>query len=402
MATPPLNPALFSLDREHLWLWVMHCSEGPIPRATLRAVRAFLYKELEPWDLKWKEDYLGLPEATRREAARLLGALPSDLSLTATTSSGLLAVSLGFPWEPGDEVVAPLGEFPSNAWPWIAQQARGVAFREVPLWEGHRAGEGAWQSTPPPASLDPEARLLEALGPRTKVLACSWVRFQDGLKLDLARLGAGCAARGVALVVDGIQGCGTTPLSLEGVSAFATGGHKGLLTPQGLGVLWTDAAFRQRLLPQGTWLSVEQGTDFSRPSTDFARDFLVDGRRLEAGSPSLMLAAAFRESLHLLNQAGTPAIASNVARLQRRMLERLAGSLWAEEARRLWALLDQDRLGPILAFHHRGLGLEGMLALVQRGLRQGIYATVREGYLRIAFHGWHKEDDVDRLVAWLT
>jgi cysteine desulfurase/selenocysteine lyase len=400
MTTSPLNPALFSLDRDHLW--VMHCSEGPIPRASLRAVRSFLYKELEPWDLKWKDDFIGLPEATRREAAKLLGAKAEDISLTPTTSSGLQAVSLGFPWEAGDEVVAPLGEFPSNAWPWIALKPRGVSFREVPLWEGHRAGAEAWATVPPPPAVDPEARLLEALGPKTKVLTVSWVRFQDGLKLDLARLAAGCARKGVALVVDGIQGCGTHPVHLEGVAAFATGGHKGLLSPQGLGMLWTDPEFRARLIPTGTWLSVEQGTDFSRPSTDFDRAFVEDGRRLEAGSPPLLMAAAFRDSLHLLNSVGIPAITSHVTKLQRKTLEGLAGSLYAEEAQRLWALLDQDRLGPILAFHHRGLGSERLQALVQRGMRHGIYASVREGYLRIAYHGWHTTADVARVLEWMT
>lgn len=400
MSTPPLNPALFSLDRDHLW--VMHCSEGPLPRASLRAVRSFLYKELEPWDLKWREDFLGLPDRTRREAALVVGAKVEDISLTATTSSGLQAVALGFPWEPGDEVVAPVGEFPSNAWPWMALASRGVTFREVPLWEGHRGGAEAWASAPPPPAVDPELRLLEALGPRTKVLTVSWVRFQDGLMLDLRRLAEGCAVKGVALVVDGIQGCGTHPVSLEGVAAFSSGGHKGLLSAQGLGLLWTDTSFRQRLIPQGTWLSVEQGTDFSRPSTDFNRSFVEDGRRLEPGSPALMMAAAFRESLALLNSVGMPRLSAHVAHLQRRTLEGLAGSLWAEEAQRLWALLDQGRLGPILSFHHRGLGPEPMQALIQRGMRQGLYASVREGYLRIAYHGWHGEADVARILAWMT
>lgn len=396
---PPLNPALFSLDRDHLW--VMHCSEGPIPRAALRSARSFLHKELEPWDLKWKEDFLGLPEATRREGARLMGARAEDISLVATTSAGLQTVALGFPWSSGDEVVAPLGEFPSNAWPWIALGPRGVAFREVPLWTNHRAGSEAWESAPPPADVDAEGRLLAALSPSTKVLALSWVRFQDGLRLDLPRLAAGCRTRNVALVLDGIQGLGTHPVNLEGLSAFACGGHKGLLSPQGLGLLWTDPEFRARLLPQGTWLSVEEGTDFSRPSTDFRRDFLPDGRRLEPGSPPLLMAAAFKESLALLNQPGPGAIAAHVEALQRRTLEGLAGSLWGEEARRLWALLDQGRLGPILAFHHRAMGQEGLQAVLQRGFRQGIFASVREGYLRVAYHGWHTDADVARVTAWL-
>lgn len=397
MPTPPLNPALFSLDADHLW--VMHCSEGPMPRSALRAVRAFLYKELQPWDLRWKEDFVGLPERTRAQGAHLLGVKATDISLTGTTSSGLQAVALGYPWESGDEVVAPLGEFPSNAWPWIALKDRGVTFREVPLWEGHQGGAEALASTPPPVGVDPEARLLAALGPHTRILTVSWVRFQDGLKLDLPRLAAGCAARGVDLVVDGIQGLGTHRPELEGVAAFACGGHKGLLAPQGLGLLWTEAGFRQRLTPTGTWLSVVQGTDFSRPSTDFDRDFLEDGRRLEPGCPPLLMAAALEASLAALNEAGPARIQAHVASLQAGLLKRLMVGPWAEEAARLTGLQAGDRLGPVLAFQGEGRDL---MALLQRGLRQGIYATVREGYLRIAFHGWHSEEDLGRLTAWMA
>ncbi|HJW34276.1 MAG TPA: aminotransferase class V-fold PLP-dependent enzyme [Holophagaceae bacterium] len=396
MSTPPLNPALFSLDSEHLWL--MHCSEGPMPRSALRACRAFLYKELQPWDLRWKEDFIGLPERCKAKAAGILGASAQDVSLTATTSSGLQVVAQGYPWRSGDEVLAPLGEFPSNAWPWLALRDRGVSFREVPLWEGHLAGSRSLESAPPPADVDPEARILAALRPETRLVTVSWVRFQDGLRLDLPRLAAGCRARGVPLVVDGIQGCGTHLPALEGVAAFATGGHKGLLAPQGLGFLWTDPAFRARLLPSGTWLSVEQGTDFSRPSTDFDRPFLEDGRRLEPGSPSLLMAATLDASLAALNEARIPAIQAHVEALQRGLLHRLARGIWAAEAARLRALLDADRLGPILAFQSRE---RDVMALMQRGLRQGIYSSVREGYLRVAFHGWHAEGDLDRIASWL-
>ena len=94
------------------------------------------------------------------------------------------------------------------------------------------------------------------------MLVVSWVRFQDGLKLDLAKLGAACRRRGIHFVVDGIQGAGTAIPSLYGVSAVATGGHKGLLGPVGQGFLWTDPLFRKLLAPTGSWLSVEDGTEF--------------------------------------------------------------------------------------------------------------------------------------------
>lgn len=398
--TAPLNPALFHFDPQVVW--VMHCAEGPMPRAAMRAVRGFLFKELRPWLVNVKEDFIGLPTAVRREAAKLLGAEADDISLVATTSEGLQRVAMGLPWQAGDEVVAPLGEFPSNVWPWKAQTSRGVSFREVPLWVGHRAGADAWSSAPPTVDADPEAALLAALSPATKILAVSWVRFQDGLKLDLHRLAEGCAARGVALVVDGIQGAGTVPVpSLEGVAAFASGGHKGLLAPQGLGFLWTDPAFRARLVPSGSWLSVEDATDFARPNTDFERDWVASGERLEAGVPNLLGCAALSESLHLLNAAGAESIAVHVKALQLRLLARLEGSAWSEEAARLLALLDADRLGAILAFHHQGRDPESIQAALRKGMRQGLYASAREGYLRIAFHGFHTEADVDRVVAWM-
>ena len=401
MSVPPLNPGLFHLDPFHLW--VMHCSEGPVPRAVVKGVRDWLHKELLPWEVRWQEDFLGMPEAVRGAGAAVLGCRPEDISLTPTTSSGLVTVAQAYPWRAGDEVLVPLGEFPSNVYPWKALESRGVSFREVPLWEGQKAGSRAWEGAPPPSGEDFEARILKSLGLRTRMVALSWVRFQDGLKLDLGRLGAACAERGVFLTVDGIQGAGTATPDLSHVSAFATGGHKGLLAPQGLGLLWTHPDFRPLLTPSGTWLSVEGGTEFARASTDHDRSWMEDGRRLEPGSPNLMACAGLRESLELLSEAGVEAIAAHVRRMQDHFLGALKGvPAWREEAYRLRDLLERDRLGPILALHHGGRGPEALQELLTQGVHRGIYASVREGYLRIAFHGWHEEEDIPRLAGWLS
>lgn len=400
-AKPPLDPLLFDLDVDRLW--VMHCSEGPVTRASLEAVKAFLPKESQPWKLSWVEDFQGIPEATKGEAAKLLGVSAEDISLTATTSSSLQLIAQGFPWKTGDEVLAPLGEFPSNVWPWKALAPQGVSFREVPLWQGHTSGVEAWNSSPPPPNAEAETRLLDAITDRTRLLALSWVRFQDGLKLDLPWLGSACQERGVHLVVDGIQGAGTHKPDLTGVSAFATGGHKGILAPQGLGFLWTDARFRALLAPAGTWLSVEDGTNFARPSTDFKRDWLADGRRLEPGSPSLLGCVALNASMACLNGAPEGAIEAHVYSLQETLLSALSkSSTWAGEAKRLQGLLEEDRLGPVLSFHHQGRGQEFLNGILREGFNQGIYASVREGYLRVAFHGMHTQADVDRVLTWLT
>ncbi len=401
-SSSPLAPSLFHLDDV---LWVMHCAEGPVPRTAAAAVREFMDKELQPWTVGWEADFVGIPQRTKAEGGRLLGAAPGDLTLTATTTSGLVAVAQGLPWRIGDEVLAPLGEFPANAWPWLALRHRGVEFREVPLWPGHEAGERAWASRPPTVPVDPEARLLEAIGPRTRVLTVSWVRFQDGLRLDLQRLAAGCLERGVTLVVDGIQGAGTLPVELSrivGVDAFVTGGHKGLLAPQGLGLLWTSQRFRETLSPPGGWLSVEEATNFDRPATDLQRDWAGDGSKLEVGVPNLLGCVALAESLSVLNGAGAHAVEAHILQLQGQFLAGLAGiPEWRGEAQRLTELWQEGRISSIVGIHHGGRGPAELQKILSRGMEQGIYASIREGYLRIALHGWHTGADIDRLLRWL-
>lgn len=401
---PPLDGDAFDTrgGRRDPVLWVMHCSEGPVPRAAARAAEELLAKEVAPWTMRWEEDFQGIPARVRRAAARVLSCSAHDLTLTATTSTALATVAQGYPWQDGDEVVAPLGEFPSNAWPWLCLEPRGVRLREVPLWAGQRAGAGAWESPPPTAAAAPEDVLLGALGPDTRVLTVSWVRFQDGLRLDLARLAEGCRRRGVDLVVDGIQGAGCLELDLEGVAAFASGCHKGLLAPQGMALLWTSPDLRSRLRPPGGWLSVEDATDFDRPSTDFDRGFEPGGVGLEMGVPNLLGCAALAVSLELIADSGPAAIEAHVGRLQQLFLARLAAlPAWRAEAERLAALRRAGRLGPILALHHGGRGPAFLGELLEAGFERGIYASVREGYLRIALHGWHRESDLDRLVEWL-
>lgn len=401
---PPLSRGLFEWEAD--LLWVTHCAEGPVPIASALAVAEVLARETRPWAMRWEEDFQGLPDRVRGAAAELIGARVEDISLTPTTSSALTTIAHAIPWTSGDEVVTPLGEFPSNVWPWRALAGRGVLWREVSLWPGHTSGSGAWSSAPPPVDVDPEARLLAALGPRSRVLAVSWVRFQDGLMLDLERLALGCRERGVALVVDGIQGIGTVPLdvgALPGICAVACGGHKGLLAPQGLGFLWTAKDFRRRLLPIGSWLSVEDATDFDRPSTDFSRDWLPDGRRFELGVPNLLGCAALGASLRLLVSTGVHHIASHIARLRQELLRALRDSpRWMAEVGRLEALAARGKIASILALHHQGAGPEALATLMEQGSKAGIHASVREGYLRIALHGWHQSQEIERLVRWLA
>jgi selenocysteine lyase/cysteine desulfurase len=381
---PLISPAQFEFPSGGLWL--SHCKDGPMPRVAANALIALLQTELRPWELRWQNDFLDIQQKLRNAGAALLGVAAKDMSVVTCTSTGLEAVAFGFPWKSGDEVVIPAGEFPSNRLPWLALEQRGARCSEVELWPNRRV---------PDASIEPEHRLLDAITPNTRIVAVSWVRFQDGIRLDLAKLGHGCRARGVHLVVDGIQGAGTMVPDLKHASAFATGGHKGLLGGQGQGLLWTDANFRRQLLPLGTWLSAPaNASQNDNPWAD-------DGRYLEAGSPTILGCGALAASIDLLLSAGgAMAIRDHVIKLQLRLLDRLSRyPAWAGEATRLKRLVEANRVGAVLSFALEQPVIDDLL---QRGEAQGISASTRDGYLRVALHGWHDSGDVDRCVDWLS
>ncbi len=393
--TPLFARELFDMPDEVLWL--SHCKDGPLPRASLEATRRIVDTELRPWDMDWERDFLDVAAYLRQQAALFFGAHADDISLTTCTTTGLEAVAMGYPWQPGDQVLLPAGEFPSNRLPWLALAARGVSCNEVPLWPGH----GDDHPRTPHGGIQPEQALIDAITSHTRIVAVSWVRYQDGTRMDLTRLGRACRERGVHLVVDGIQGAGTVPLSLEGVSAFATGGHKGLLGMQGQGLLWTSPVLRSLLLPIGTWLSAPEAFSQSGHRHDLGDLWSQGGRRLEAGSPSILSCAALATSLALMTEAGgAAAIHAHVAGLQRALLARLVPlPAWQAESKRLTDLLDAGRLGSILSF---ALPQDRCHALLRSAPRHHVHTSTREGYLRIALHGWHGGTDIERIVAWLT
>lgn len=400
---PLLDRNLFSIP-QHL-TWIMHCAVGPLPNASAEAAQRMVEKEHLPWTMSVQDDFLGEPAGLRNAAACLLSCRSEDITLVPNTSSGLALIAQNFPWKPGDEVLAPLGEFPANAWPWIALRDRGVTFHQVPLWDGHAAGVECASSAPPDGTCDPESRLIQAIGNRTRLLTLSWVRFQDGLRLDLARIAEACARRGIPVVVDGIQGAGICQIhdrDLQHCAAFSCGGHKGLLGMSGQGFLWTAPAFRHTLNPAGSWLSVEDAMDFQRPSTDFSRAWRDDGQRLEQGNYNVVGCAALLASLKLLHATGAEAIEAHIRLLQQTCLQELSSIACLEgEVERLQSLVQAGRQGPFLAIHHGGRGLDFWHPILKQGMASGVMATARDGYLRLAFHGYHGSNDLAAVVAWL-
>jgi selenocysteine lyase/cysteine desulfurase len=308
--------------------YLNHAAVAPWPRRTSAAVCAFAEQNLHIGARDYPQ-WLQMEQRLRGRLARLLNA-PStaDVALVKNTSEALSFVAFGLDWRAGDQVVISDQEFPSNRVVWEALRPQGVEVIEVDL-----AGD------------DPEGALLNACTPRTRLLAISAVQYASGLRLDMARLGAGCTQRGVLLCIDAIQQLGAQPFDVQSSGcAFAMAdGHKWMLGPEGLGVFYCRRDLREQLkLHEYGWHMLEDVGNYDRRDWQPAHS----ARRFECGSPNMLGAVALETSLSLLEEVGLAQVAS----LVEERIARLHAGITALPGARLLSPAQPERRAGILTF----------------------------------------------------
>ncbi len=157
----------------------------------------------------------------RREAGLLFDCRPEQVVLTANCTQGL-NIALGSLVKPGSRVV--ISGFEHNA-----------VTRTLRLLEAQILVAGR-------RLFDPEDTLHsfeKALQSGVDAAAFTQVSNVFGYILPYRELAALCRSYGVPFVMDGAQGAGCLPISLPelGADFIALPGHKGLLGPQGTGLL---------------------------------------------------------------------------------------------------------------------------------------------------------------------
>ncbi|HKP93306.1 MAG TPA: aminotransferase class V-fold PLP-dependent enzyme, partial [Chthoniobacterales bacterium] len=161
-------------------IYCAHASDAPLPRRVAEAMKESVERaSVDPREYELELERIA---ETRTLVARLLGAEEEEIAFTGPTASGLNAVANGLDWEPGDEVICCLDDYPANVYPWLALERLGV---KPVLLETSSIGE-----------ITPE--LVErALTNRTKLVALASANYCSGYRIDLESIGALCAERGV-------------------------------------------------------------------------------------------------------------------------------------------------------------------------------------------------------------
>jgi selenocysteine lyase/cysteine desulfurase len=359
------------------WAYLDHAAVAPLTAPAAETLATWATEAVRQGDTVWP-DWSRRVEALRDAAAGLIGADRDEIALVPNTTAGISLVAEGLDWRTGENVVTLADEFPSNVYPWLNLESRGVETRRVPTDDGR-------------LDLD---KLFAACDARTRIISLSWVGYATGYRHDVARIVEIAHERGMLVMLDAIQGLGAFPFDVRRtpVDFLAADGHKWMLGPEGAGIAYIRREHLDQLRPLGVgWHSVVHASDYTRIELTLK----PSAARYEGGSQNMAGMLALGASLELLLALGIEQIAAAILEITDRACERLQsiGATIVSD-RRPEHRGGRQRSG-IVAFELAG---RDSLAVKKHCLTRQVVLSCRAGRLRISPHAYNNEEDLDRLI----
>lgn len=252
-------------------------------------------------------------EAVRGTIARFLNAASEDeIILNSGTTEGINMIS--YAWaaprlQAGDEIVLSTMEHHANIVPWhFLRERQGVVLK--------------WVDPELDGSLDP-GKVLDAIGPKTKLIAITQCSNVLGTVVDVKTICAGAREKGVATLVDGSQGAVHMPVDVQdiGCDFYAITGHK-LYGPSGSGAIYVRADRAAEMQP---FLG---GGDMIREVSKDVITYNDAPLKFEAGTPGIVQTIGLGAALEYLMDLGMENVAAHEAGLAAYASERFAGLNW--------------------------------------------------------------------------
>ena len=252
-------------------------------------------------------------EAVRGKIARFLNAgSEHEIVFTSGTTEGINLVSYGWAvprLQPGDEIVLSIMEHHANIVPWhFLRERQGVVLK--------------WVDVDANGDLDPQV-VLDAIGPRTRLVVVTHMSNVLGTKVDVAAICAGARARGVPVLVDGSQAAVHMPVDVQdiGCDFYAITGHK-LYGPSGSGAIYIRS---ERMAEMRPFMG---GGDMIREVTRDTVTWNDPPMKFEAGTPGIVAQIGLGVALDYMTGLGMDAIAAHEADLRDYAQARLSGLNW--------------------------------------------------------------------------
>ena len=254
-------------------------------------------------------------EAVRGTLARFLNAGSEDeIVMNSGTTEGINMIAYGWAMprmEAGDEIVLSVMEHHANIVPWhFLRERQGVVLK--------------WVDTDSTGALDPQA-VIDALGPKTKLVAVTHVSNVLGTKVDVKKITAGAHAKGVPVLVDGSQAAVHMPVDVQDIDCdfYAVTGHK-LYGPSGSGAIYIKS---DRMAEMRPFIG---GGDMIREVTKDAVSYNDPPMKFEAGTPGIVQMIGLGVAIDYMMALGMDNIAAHEDHLRDYAVSKLGGLNWLQ------------------------------------------------------------------------
>ncbi|PWN05033.1 aminotransferase [Nocardioides silvaticus] len=289
------------------------------------------------WEV-WEQSH----DSARASYAALVGVRPEDVLSGSTVSAALALIAAAIP--DGSTVLVPDIEFASNVFPWTAQAHRGVQVVTAPV-----------------------DRLVERIDDTVDVVAVGLVQSATGEVSDLAALSAAARGADALLVVDATQAVGWLPVDAGLADAFVGDTYKWLMTPRGATFGYLSPRLQELVRPLQTgWSAAVDGQYYGLEAR-----LPQDASRYDQ-APTWFTHVAAAPTLDLVRRIGVDAIHEHDV-----------------------ALANAFRAGIGMAPGDSAIVSADIPGAEERFREAGIRASVRGGRLRVSFHVYTTQADVD-------
>lgn len=356
--------------------YLNHAAISPMSDRVKSAIETFL-TDRNSGNIDNFPEWMELTEETRHLIAQLIHADESDrITFMGNTSDGLSAVAEGIDWNDGDEIVLNTLEFPSNIQPFRILENQGVKMVYL---------------KPDESGCITPKMIQDAITPKTRIVSISFVQYLNGFRADLKSIGEICKANNIWFVVDGIQGLGAISINVQEchIDALASGAHKWLMSPMGIGFLYLSEKLADNLKPAKTgWLSVEVPWEMS----NFEQPWLPVSKHLETGTYNTIGIVGLHASLKHLLEIGLKAIEDEILQLSDYLISNLSGK---KGVRLLTPSRKNDRAGIVTFKLYSDRSAD---TIVEDLKSRQMTISARNGYIRISPHYYNTKEELKTVL----
>jgi len=254
-------------------------------------------------------------EAVRGKITSFLNAGSEDeIIFNSGTTEGINMVAYGWAMprmQAGDEIILSVMEHHANIVPWhFLRERQGVVLK--------------WVDVDSTGALDPQA-VLDAISPRTKLIAVTHMSNVLGTKVDVKAICAGAHGKGVPVLVDGSQAAVHMPVDVQDIDAdfYAITGHK-LYGPSGSGAIYVKS---DRMAEMRPFIG---GGDMIKEVSKGGVVYNDAPMKFEAGTPGIVQMIGLGVAIDYMMGHGMQAISAHENSLRDYAVERLGGLNWIQ------------------------------------------------------------------------